>query len=205
CSPPAVGRRTKSQPCRLFCCRWAWFHWIYQALACRRQLQRWLCRRMLVAQLPCLESLPAGRAQAPAATPFRRGPACVLSAVGRWLGIPADTSTRHSSRRRRARASATRPASAFCAGLAGGTKRPGRQIWLQLEPALLCSVLSFSVAMTPVPFLPVPPAPDRRKVLAGARLSNFPKPREPKLTLTKKMTLTKMVLKRTRAADSTLE
>ena len=179
---------------------------------------------MLVAQLPCLESLPAGRAQAPqlwpepvelnalwglvpepAAAPFRRGPAGDQSAVGRGLGIPADTSIRHRSRRRRARASGTRPACVFCAGFGGGTKRPVPQLWLQLEPALLCSVPSFSVAIPPVPFLPVPPALDRRKVLAGARLSNFPKPREPKLTLTKKMTPTKMMLKRTRAADSTLE
>src|ERR1019366_1190143 len=69
-----------------------------------------------------------------AAAPFRRGPARDQSAVGRWLGIRADTSTRHRSRRRRARALATRPADrVFSAGLAGRTKRPGRQIWLPVD------------------------------------------------------------------------
>src|SRR5216684_646244 len=69
-----------------------------------------------------------------AAAPFRRGPARDQFAVGRSLGIRADTSTRHRSRRRRARALATRPADrVFSAGLAARTKEPGRLIWLPVD------------------------------------------------------------------------
>ena len=143
-----------------------------------------------------------------AAAPYRRGPARDQSAVGRWLGIRADTSTRHRSRRRRARALATRPVDCvFSAGLDGRMKGPGREIRLPVDPALLCSVSSFPVVLPPVPILPVPfspvpQVPDRRKVLLGAQVSNLPKQLEPKMTLTN---LTMMMLKKMRTADSTLE
>ena len=56
---------------------------------------------------------------------------------------------RHRSRRRRARASATRPEDrVFSAGLAGRTKKPGRLLWLPVDSAPLCSVTRrFRVSM----------------------------------------------------------
>ena len=139
----------------------------------------------------------------PAAVPSRQGPARDRSVVGRSLGIRADTSTRHRSRRRRARTLTTRPTTragaSGAAGSAGRTKRPGRQIRLPVDPALLRPIPSFPVSNSSVPILPVPHAQDRRKVLPAAPVSNLPKRLEPKMSLTKAMP------KKMRTADSTLE
>src|SRR5260370_28539605 len=116
-----------------------------------------------------------------AAAPFRRGPARDQFEVGRGPGIQADRSTRRRNRRRRARALAKRPAGrVFSAGLAGRTEKPGRLLWLPVAAAPLCPVSnsrgsSFPAAILPVPFSPVPQAPDRRKVFVGARASTLPK------------------------------
>src|SRR5437660_5989541 len=137
-----------------------------------------------------------GLALESAAAPSQRGPARDQFAVGRSLGIRADTSTRHRSRRRPARALATPPAGrVFSAGLAartpaGRTKEPGRLTWLPVDSAPLCSPPSFRsssfsvsnfpaailpVPILPVPFSPVPQARDRRMVSMGARASTLPK------------------------------
>ena len=143
---------------------------------------------------------PEPAAGAAVGAPFRRGPTRDQSAVGRWPGIRADTSTRHRSHRRRARALAPRPEDrVFSVDVDGRTKRPGHQIRLPVDPLLLCPVPNFLVPSLPVPLSPVPQAPDRRKVLAGARVSNLPKQLDPGIILTK------LVLKKMRTADSTLE
>ena len=135
----------------------------------------------------------------PAAVPLRRAPARGQSAVGRGLGIRADTSTRHRSQRRRARALAMRPEGrVFFSGLAGKTKRRGQKIPLPIDRALFFPVPSVPVAILPVPPSPVPQAPDRRKVLWSARVSDLSKQFGPKMTLTKK------VLVKMRTSDSTL-
>ena len=178
-------------------------------------------RLPIPAQAPGLWPEPVGSkisqalALESAAAPFRRGPARDQFAVGRSLGIRADKSTRHRSRRRRARALATRPADrVFSAGLAARTKKPGGLIWLPVDWALLCSAPNFRVSsfpvsnppaaippllILPVPFSPVPQALDRRKVSLGAMVS----PLRKRLDL--EMTLIKMMLKKIRTADSTLE
>src|SRR5437660_2490902 len=166
-----------------------------------------------------------GLALESAAAPSQRGPARDQFGVGRSLGIRADTSTRHRSRRWRARALATPPAGrVFSAGLVARTlalrtKQPGRLIWPPVDSALLCPVPSFRVsnfpvsnfpaAILPVPILPVPFSPvqqalDRRKASMGARASTLPKQFDLGMTLIK-MPLIKMMRKMIWTADSTLE
>ena len=160
-----------------------------------------------------------------AAAPFRRGPERDQFAVGRSLGIRADTSTGHRSRRRRARALATRPAGRVFSArlaprtLAARTKKPGHLIWMPLDSVPLCSAPSFRVSsfpvsnlpvsipplpILPVPFSPIPQALDRRKVSLGARASPLPKQLDLGMILTE-MALTKTVRKMIQAAASTLE
>src|SRR5580658_211637 len=130
------------------------------------------------------------------AAPSRPGRACDQSAVGRWLGNRADRSMRHKSRHRRALALATRPAereSSAC--LDGGTKTADHLLYLSLVPAQLGLALSFvyeillyeillsaippavisSAPILPVRFFPARPAPDRRRVSAGARVAALPR------------------------------
>lgn len=156
-------------------------------------------------------------------TPFQRAPARDQFAVGRGLGIRADMSTGHRSRRRRARALALRPAHrVFSAGLAARTT-PARWIWRPVDSRPLCpasnlQVSSFRVSSAPIsnlpvailqlPILPVPFSPiqqalDRRKVSVGARVSTLPGLLDPGMTLPK-MTLIKVMLKTIRTPDSTL-
>src|SRR5208282_74376 len=110
----------------------------------------------------------------PAAAPFERRSASDQSAVERWLGTRADTSTRHRSRRRLAPALDMRLAScSFSFGCAGEATRLGRPLWLPVSlgpigPGPRFPVAIWPVAILPVPFSPARQARDRRKVLVGA-------------------------------------